>query len=108
MRLVRLAGPALVLAIASWAAVAAQETAAVYQGEAAETFLTKAKIVKMQSIALGVTAPRKATLELNGVTHQAAFKTSYLVACASLDGIDVVGLWPLQMIRGQQEQTAHG
>jgi len=65
----------LALAITCWAQTTAQETAAVYQGEAAETFLTKARIVKMQGIASGVTGPRKATLELNGVTHQAAFKT---------------------------------
>ena len=83
MRFARLAAPALVLAIASWTAVAAQqpaavappETAAVYQGEAAEAFLTKARIVRMQGLSEGVTAPRKATLELDGVTRSAAFKT---------------------------------
>lgn len=73
----------LVLALIAWTATVAQEgtqewvkeTAEVYQGEAAEHFLTNARIVRIQSIPIGVTAPRRATLELDGVTHQAAFKT---------------------------------
>lgn len=51
------------------------ETADQYQGEAAEEFLKKAKVVRVRSIGIGVTLPEKATLELNGVERFAAFKT---------------------------------
>ena len=56
------------------AAPKAPETAADYQGPAAEQFLKKARITRIQSIAMGVTAPRKATLEMDGKTHFGAFK----------------------------------
>lgn len=54
---------------------AAQETAADFQGPAAEEFLRKARITSIQGINQGVTAPRRATLELDGVKRTAAFKT---------------------------------
>jgi hypothetical protein len=47
----------------------------VIQGPGPETFLSQAKIVGMVDIPKGVTHPRKATLELNGVTGYAVFKT---------------------------------
>ena len=52
----------------------AQETAAQYQGPAAEQFLLKARIRQVRAIGEGVTAPQKVTLELDGVTRFAAFK----------------------------------
>jgi hypothetical protein len=75
VRIIGRAGIAAALALACFASTTAQETAAVYQGEAAEEFLSKARIVRMQGLAEGVTGARKATLELNGVTRSAAFKT---------------------------------
>ncbi len=79
----------LVVAFGTWATLAAQqaapaappqtqaaviETAADYQGPAAEEFLNKAKIVKVRAIGTGVTLPEKVTLQLNGVERFAAFK----------------------------------
>jgi hypothetical protein len=55
--------------------LAAQETAAVFQGQAAEDFLTKAKIVSTLPFGSGITRPLRVTLELDGVTHQAIFKS---------------------------------
>lgn len=52
-----------------------KETAEIFQGEAAEQFLARARITKIQSIPQGVTAPRQVTLELDGVRRLAAFKT---------------------------------
>jgi hypothetical protein len=46
-----------------------------FQGDALERFLMMSKITKMTDIPLGVTRPRKATLELDGIIHSAAFKT---------------------------------
>lgn len=57
------------------AAAAPEETADVFQGEEAERFLSRARITRVQSIPQGVTAPRRVTLELDGVTRSAAFKT---------------------------------
>lgn len=51
------------------------ETVDQYQGEAAEEFLKKAKVVRVRAIGMGVTLPEKATLEANGVERFAAFKT---------------------------------
>lgn len=72
-------GVALVLGLLVSARATAQEvvreTAEIYQGEAAEQFLSKARIVRMQRLTTGVTAPSRATLELDGVTRSAAFKT---------------------------------
>jgi len=56
-------------------AVSAQETAATYQGEAAEQFLLTARVRDLKDVGDGVTRPRKATLELNGVRRFAIFKT---------------------------------
>ena len=57
------------------AQAAVVETAAQYQGAAAEEFLRKAKIVRVRPIGTGVTLPEKVTLELDGVERFAAFKT---------------------------------
>jgi hypothetical protein len=81
---------AVVVAVGSWASLAAQqappaagapaqfkplETAEQYQGAAAEEYLRKAKIVRVKAIGTGVTLPEKVTLELNGVERSAAFKS---------------------------------
>jgi hypothetical protein len=52
-----------------------QETAADYQGAAAEEFLRKARMTAIKDLGTGITLPQKATLELNGVTRSAVFKT---------------------------------
>ncbi|MEO6222775.1 MAG: hypothetical protein ABIP90_05960 [Vicinamibacterales bacterium] len=79
-----------VVALGTWASIMAQqaapsaappaqaavlETAAQYQGAAAEEFLMKAKVVRVRAIGTGVTLPDKVTLELGGVERFAAFKT---------------------------------
>ena len=51
------------------------ETKTDYQGEAHETFLKKAKIVSAKDLGVGVTLPKKLTLEMNGVTRNAVFKS---------------------------------
>lgn len=56
-------------------AAAAPETAATYQGEAAEHFLTRARISQVRTMAEGVTAPQRATLVLDGVTRTAVLKS---------------------------------
>jgi hypothetical protein len=53
----------------------AGQTPQVIQGPEVENFLLQAKIVGMKDIGKGVTLPRKATLELDGVTNFAVFKT---------------------------------
>lgn len=80
----------LVVAFGTWATLAAHqaappasaqkpaaviETAAEYQGPAAEEFLKKAKVVRVRAIGTGVTLPEKVTLELDGVERFAAFKS---------------------------------
>ena len=80
----------LVVAFGTWATLVAHqaapqaappaqaavvETAAQYQGAAAEEFLKKAKVVRVRPIGTGVTLPEKATLLLDGVERFAAFKT---------------------------------
>jgi hypothetical protein len=60
---------------AAGATAAPQETAAEYQGPAAEAFLTKARFVKAQEADKGITLPKKVTLELDGVTRLGFFKT---------------------------------
>src|SRR5262249_15638908 len=47
----------------------------VIQGSSLEEFLSKAKIMRLADIGTGVTLPKKATLELDGVTRYAVFKT---------------------------------
>lgn len=51
------------------------ETAAEYQGAAAEDFLTRARVVSIRDLGTGVTLPSKVTLELDGVERFAVFKT---------------------------------
>ena len=63
------------VALAGLAAQAGPETAAVYQGEAAENFLAKAKIVSTRPFGSGITRPLRIMLELNGVQHEAIFKS---------------------------------
>jgi hypothetical protein len=65
----------LAVGLLSWNALVAQQTAEVFQGEAAEQFLLKARMTALKGLSQGVTAPRRATLELDGVTHFAVFKT---------------------------------
>jgi len=77
----------LVLALVAWTGIGAQgvapqappsattETSEGYQGEEAEQFLTRARIARVQGMSEGVTAPRRMTLELDGVTRSALFKT---------------------------------
>jgi len=65
-----------VAAVAVMAVAAiAQETAATYQGEAAEQFLQLARVRGMKDVGDGITRPQKATLELDGVRRFAIFKT---------------------------------
>ena len=87
MKSIARASVVLVLGLFAWTAPAAQdagpqaltvaapETAEIYQGEAAERFLARARITRVQGISRGVTAPRRMTLELDGVTRMAVFKT---------------------------------
>ena len=74
-RIVSCLGVVAILGAAAWTALAAQETAAVYQGQAAEEFLLKAKIVSTRPMGTGVTRPLRVTLTRDGVTHQAVFKS---------------------------------
>ena len=53
----------------------AQESADVFQGEAAENFLTKARIVSSRPFGSGITRPLRVQLELDGVQHEAIFKS---------------------------------
>jgi hypothetical protein len=46
-----------------------------FQGTAVEKFLTDAKIMGMKTLNVGVTLPRKATMEMDGATHFGVFKT---------------------------------
>lgn len=52
-----------------------QETAADYQGAAPEQFMAKARIVNVRPLGKGVTRPMRVTLELDGVTRTAVFKS---------------------------------
>ena len=58
----------------SAAVLAGQETAATFQGAAAEEFLQKAKVVTARELGTGITRPLRVTLQLNGVTHDGIFK----------------------------------
>jgi hypothetical protein len=70
----RIAGCVLLLCGMALLALA-QGSIPSYQGSEVEQFLAQAKIEKMQDIPVGVTRPRKATLDLDGVSHFAVFKT---------------------------------
>lgn len=67
------------LAVLAWPALRAQEAAIEtweqYQGPAAEEFLLKARVRSIKDLGTGVTFPRKAELELDGVRRSAVFKT---------------------------------
>jgi hypothetical protein len=65
----------LAVALLPWSVPVAQETAEEFQGETVEQFLLKGRLTSMRNIPQGVTAPRRATLALDGLTHDAAFKT---------------------------------
>jgi hypothetical protein len=65
----------LAVALLIGGGLAAQGTAEVFQGEAVERFLVRARLTALRGISQGVTAPQRATLELDGVTHFAVFKT---------------------------------
>lgn len=53
----------------------AHSAVSAFQGEDAEAFLSAARIVRVRAIGRGVTRPQRVTLELDGVTHDAVFKT---------------------------------
>ena len=55
--------------------MASQAPRQVIQGPEVETFLKEGKILGMKDLPTGVTRPKKATLELNGVQGFAVFKT---------------------------------
>jgi hypothetical protein len=63
------------LALGVWTVSASQETAAEYQGAAAEAFLVKARIVATRDLGKGITLPQKVTLELDGTTRSGVFKS---------------------------------
>jgi hypothetical protein len=65
----------LAVGLLSRNALVAQQTAEVFQGESVEQFLLKARMTAWKGLSQGVTASRRATLELDGVTHFAVFKT---------------------------------
>jgi hypothetical protein len=65
----------LLAGVVALTGLVAQETAEVFQGPAAEQFLSKARVRRVRAIGTGVTLPERATLEMNGVTRDAAFKT---------------------------------
>lgn len=54
---------------------ASQEAVSSYQGEAPERFLTNARIVSTRPIGEGVTRPLLVTMELDGVTRKAVYKS---------------------------------
>jgi len=64
----------LAISLLAWNGLLAQQPE-VFQGEAVEQFLLRARMTAIREIGQGITLPRKATLELDGVTHFAAFKT---------------------------------
>jgi hypothetical protein len=75
MRTMRHIAGVVLLGLGAWTALAAQETAAQYQGADAEHFLTDARVVSVKGEGSGITLPKKVTLELDGVTRFAIFKS---------------------------------
>ncbi|HET9371345.1 MAG TPA: hypothetical protein VFO19_13895 [Vicinamibacterales bacterium] len=75
MTVLKRAGAAVVIALAAWSTLAAQETVADYQGPKPEEYLAKAKIKAIRDLGQGVTLPKKVTLERDGVEHFAVFKS---------------------------------
>jgi hypothetical protein len=72
-----LAGVALTAQRAPVAPAGAAEATSLppYQGPVPEHFLAKARVVRVQDIPKGVASPRRVTLVLDGVEHQAVFKS---------------------------------
>lgn len=68
-------GIVAVACAAAFTGLTAQETAAVFQGPAAEELLLKGKIVSSRPLGEGITRPYKVELEHNGVSHSAIFKS---------------------------------
>jgi hypothetical protein len=68
-------GFAVIASAMVFTGLAAQESADVFQGEAAESFLTKAKIVSSRPFGDGITRPLRVQLELDGVKREAIFKS---------------------------------
>ena len=66
---------ACAMAFTGVAAVSVQESADVFQGQAAEDFLTKARIVSSRPFGEGITRPLRVQLELDGVQHEGIFKS---------------------------------
>jgi hypothetical protein len=74
MRRLRLAlYPTVVLLLAG--AVFGQVRSQVIQGEELENFLLKAEFTELKVTSIGITAPRKVTLVLDGETRHGVFKT---------------------------------
>lgn len=79
MRTVARSAAAFAVALVTWSGLAAAQATApfpadVIQGEALEQFLRTAKVTRLRELS-GITAPRRATLQLDGVSHDAVFKT---------------------------------
>jgi hypothetical protein len=74
MTLVARSAIAVAAVLFTWTATIAQDSTPVYQGEAAEQFLQKARITQVRAVGEGVTAPRRATLERDGMKQDAALK----------------------------------
>ena len=74
-RVGRARSSAVAVALCVWVGgTAAQQLAEVFQGEAIEAFLEEGRIRSMSSLSEGITGPSRATLERDGVTHDAVFK----------------------------------
>jgi len=65
----------VVLGLWAWAGGLAQETSAVFQGEAAERFLREASIRRIEDLGVGVTNPKRITLRRDDVERRAVFKS---------------------------------
>jgi hypothetical protein len=70
-----LRAPIAMLAIALGGLAALGAQGKVIQGPDLEQFLKTARITTLKELPVGVTLPRKATLELNGVTRYGVYKT---------------------------------
>ena len=75
MRTLRTSLVLLILALLISTAVTAQVRSQVIQGEDLENFLRTAEIVDSKGLPIGITAPRKVTMILNGETRYAVLKT---------------------------------
>lgn len=75
MKTMRHGAALLILGVGAWAALAAQEASLPFQGAGPEQFLAAAKVTEVRGVGTGITLPKKVTLELDGVTRSAAFKS---------------------------------